>query len=227
MTDTETRTVANTAWKRIVTPGTYRMDWWHGGRRDIRVFVEIEYRFERNQRWELSLTGVEGPKANGDCVGSCGQITVSNKRLEYDRFMPAPGWNRGMIDRLAEIWDRWHLNGMRAGSPAQSAYLREHPYDREVDGPSHYDWAERTLRAAGLEPDPNFFHPTKSRDRIIARGSGADAYIERIPVFDVPYSYGSAWLYEEVPADVLQWLYDLPEKAWDYPWNGYDRRISE
>lgn len=217
MTDIEQRTVANTAWKRVVTPGQFHADWWHDGRRGIRLFVEIEYRFEMNQKWELSITGVEGPKRNGDCVGSCGQITVSSKRLAYDHFFYAAGWDGTMLLKLADIWDRWHLNGMRAGSPRQQAWLRDHPVTA-VYPESYYDKAKAALREAGLEPDTEFFHPTRSRDRVIASGVGADSRINRYPVFDVPYSYGSAWIYEAVPADVLQWLYDLPTAEWTHPW---------
>jgi hypothetical protein len=71
------------------------------------VFVTVEWDGRR-----LSLTGVEGPKSNGDAVGSCGQVTLGcadhvNRIPEYDR--------------LAEVWDRWHLNDMRAGCEHQRA----------------------------------------------------------------------------------------------------------
>ena len=92
---------------------------------------------------------------------------------------------------------------------------------------SHYEKVSAALAAVGLNPDPNFLHPTKSRDMVIARGVGADSYIERIPVFDVPYSYGHAWLYEEVPADVLEWLYHLPPAVKPHPWGDTDRFITE
>lgn len=76
--------------------------------------------------------------------------------------------------RMVEVWKRWHLNDMRAGSPAQEQWLKEHPIDpAEYAYPkSHYEVASAKLAAAGLNPDNG-------------------------------YKYGSAWLREELPADVI------------------------
>lgn len=217
--------VKDQPWKRVVTPGFHHEDWWRGGRRAIDVFVEIEYQFQRNQKWGLSITGVDGPKTNGDAVGSCGQIDMS---LDLTALRRHKGWDRPMLAKLRDVWKRWHLNGMTAGSPAQEAWLRDNPVTA-VYPESHYEKAaSAALAAVGLNPDPNFFHPTKSRDRVILTGGyGVDARIERIPTFDVPYSYGHAWLYEEVPADVLEWLYHLPPAVKIHPWGDTDRFITE
>ena len=72
--------------------------------RTVPVFVEIHYRDGR-----LSLSGVEGPNHHGSCLGSCGQLDTAQPREQ------AQPW----ADRLAEIWDRWHLNDMRAGCAHQ------------------------------------------------------------------------------------------------------------
>lgn len=141
------------------------------------VYITIEYRHSKAERPELSICAVEGPKANGTCIGACGQVRDG---LVDPAFTPAPGID---ATRLREVWDRWHLNGMKAGSPAQEAHLRAHPIDRAAD---HFKVATEALRAAGLQPDPGHLYNGK------------------------PYSYGSAWLHEEVPEDVLQWLHDLP-----------------
>jgi hypothetical protein len=82
--------------------------------------------------------------------------------------------------RMAEIWRRWHLNHMKAGSPAQAAHLRtlgEWTYGRDGFN-SHYDWACEKLKEVGLLEDASYLHNGK------------------------PYRYGSAWLKEELPADV-------------------------
>lgn len=83
--------------------------------------------------------------------------------------------------RMLAIWRAWHLNDMIAGSPAQTAHLEtlgEWAYGREGFD-SHYDWAHNKLVEASLQPDPNYLHNGK------------------------PYSYGSAWLKRELPADVI------------------------
>lgn len=129
----------------------------------------------------LSITGVEGPTQGGNAVGGCGQI-YDGIRPGYMRF--APGWTLARLVEFLRIWRRWHLNDMRPGSPAQREWLRQHP---EVGT----DYTERceALAAAGLNPDPSFPYGAEGK----------------------PYAYGSAWLTEEVPAEVLDFLRALPD----------------
>ena len=138
-----------------------------------RVFVEVQYRTDGR----LSITGVVGPRSNGDARGSCGQIVDSVRDVPH----LAEGWTPGMITRLVEVWERWHLNDMQAGSPRQRAWLEANPIS--VTYPeSHYVVACERLAAADLNPD------TEHGD----------------------YAYGSAWLREEVPEDVIEFLAGLP-----------------
>jgi len=58
----------------------------------------------------LSITGVVGPRSNGDCAGSCGQCT--DELLNIQEY--APGWTEDMAKKLHEIWERWHLNDMKS-----------------------------------------------------------------------------------------------------------------
>lgn len=84
----------------------------HPGReRDGEIFVRVNFKDGR-----LSLTGVVGPKHNGDCTGSAGQIIGG---LEPADIQPSAGWTPESIARLWEVWDRWHLNDMRAGCEHQ------------------------------------------------------------------------------------------------------------
>lgn len=77
--------------------------------------------------------------------------------------------------RMVEIWKRWHLNDMRAGSAIQEQWLRNNPIPAEEYAypKSHYDVASEKLAAAGLNPDPD------------------------------GYRYGHAWKCEELPAEVI------------------------
>ena len=183
--------LTTTRFRRVVTPGSFLPTW---RKTPILTFVTIEYLFDRNQQWELSISGVEGPTRNGDAYGGCGQC----RDLPIEIY--ADGWDADMVDRLRDIWKRWHLNGMRAGSPNQEEWMRANPYDRDRHGSDHYAWVTGALAQAGLNPDPNY-----------ARG-----------VDGRPYSYGSAWLYEPVPAEVLQWLNDLPAAIRPHPWGDTD-----
>lgn len=141
------------------------------GGRSYSIFCKI-----RMAAGAVSISGVEGPLPGGNAVGGCGQI---NMHLKPQSITPAPGWDSDKLVRFFAVWDRWHLNGTRAGSPAQEAELRRHVYDRSAHG-EHYDWARQVLTAAGMQPDNG-------------------------------YSYGSAWLREEVPADVVEFLRSLPD----------------
>lgn len=74
------------------------------GREEMRnAFVKIEYKDSR-----LSICGVVAPMRNGNCLGSAGQCTEEIRGGE-----PTDEWTREMLDKLCDIWDRWHLNDMR------------------------------------------------------------------------------------------------------------------
>ena len=116
-------------------------------------YCKIEYKDDR-----LSITGVMGPTHNGNSRGSAGQAIMAFR--EYDSrgemsirdIDPSEDWETDMIRRFLDIWDRWHLNDMKAGSPAQEEYLRQNPVQHHE---SYYEKAKAALAAAGLEPDSN------------------------------------------------------------------------
>lgn len=97
----------------------------------------------------LSITGVEGPMSNGDCKGSCGQIDSTIKSYKPHEITFAPGWDQQNLSEFLEIWDRWHLNDLRAGNPEQESYLRANPVSFTYPE-SHYEAATKALDAAGL-----------------------------------------------------------------------------
>ena len=110
-----------------------------GTAEDGDIFCKIQFDGIR-----LSITGVEGPKDNGDAAGRCGQIVMS---LNPKNIEPAPGWNRDRIRRFLKIWGRWHLNDMCAGNPEQERTLRQHKISGSI---GHYDWACGVLKNAGI-----------------------------------------------------------------------------
>lgn len=155
-----------------------------GSSRDGGVFCCIKFDGQN-----LSITGVIGPRSNGDCRGSCGQIVMSDWEVkEY-----APGWSADLVSQFRAIWKKWHLNDMTAGSPAQEAFLAANPpvYAYPV---SHYEVACKALESAGLNPDPTYIHK------------------------GMPYKYGTAWLLVAVPAEVIQFLESLPDATCTPAW---------
>ena len=69
------------------------------------AFVEIEY---DEKKGSLSLHGVVGPMSSGNCTGSAGQCVD-----EIRHGFPTKEWTPEMLEKLCDIWDRWHLNDMR------------------------------------------------------------------------------------------------------------------
>lgn len=159
---------------KVISPGTGRTQ----GGRAFGIFCKIIF-----AGGCLSITGVEGPLPSGNCLGSCGQIVDG---LEVAIVNRSPGWSPRMVARFVAYWRRWHFNGMRAGSPRQSDYLRKHPIS-VVFPESRYEKERQALTDAGLNPDTEY-----NRD-------------------GEPYAYGSAWLHEDVPDSVLAWLRALPD----------------
>lgn len=150
-------------------------------RKKIDVFCKIKFDGKR-----LSISGVVGPLQSGNVSagGGCGQIVGSVAAGDFVEF--ADGWNKATVSKFFELWDRWHLNDLQAGSPAQQEAIRN-------SGLSYQEAVEK-LEALGLNPDPNYLHNNK------------------------PYRYGSAWLMEEVPQEVIDFLDKLPtadtQPAW-------------
>lgn len=178
---------------RTVLLGTVDIGYAHRAK----LFGQVRYGAMngRGRDGELSITGVEGPMANGDCRGGCGQLDLSYGTAEARAGIdPATGWDAESIAKFFDIWGRWHLNGMRAGSPAQMEHLRTLTFPGH--SVSHWDWTIEQLRAARLQPDKGYLHGTPPK----------------------PYSYGSAWLTEEVPDEVLAWLEALPEADIPLAW---------
>jgi len=78
--------------------------------------------------------------------------------------------------RLYEIWKRWHLNDMRAGTFVQEEILRQ-------------------AKASGVEL--NDYDDTCN-------------YLQRFDALvDDGYKYGSKWLKEELPREVVDYVYAL------------------
>ena len=217
-----------------------------------RVYIRVEF-----AAGELSLTGVVGPRKNGNCAGGCGQIILSDAPLCDGGF--APGWSIPSVRKLRGVWERWHLNHMRPECEHQRAagWL-------ETDGErvKLYDWClvpgiykerrEIERRSLAALKAGEAVSLTGEEQALLALPSTVTTHEEQPPqpwdyyeldnhagirpavtvkalgwlkesehprgILSKPcpecgYKYGSSWLKEEVPADVLAWLEGLPECA--------------
>lgn len=156
------------------------------------VWVEIEWDGRR-----LSLSGVEGPRQNGDCKGRCGQIVEA-----VENTQPPASW----AARLCEIWRRWHLNDMRAGC----AHQRAAGWDKRPIDPA------KPLDSYGKHFEGQ---QTASWNMLvwIFRSEHPEGLLNE-PCPECGHKYGSAWLFEPVPPDVVCFLRDLPDESDKYPW---------
>lgn len=211
----------------------------------------------------LSISGVEGPKANGDCRGGAGQIVMGyahrdpadNDRryadsVPADAFTFASGWDADTWLRFVDVWETWHLNDMRAACEHQrgwdtgreillyhwrlddethkaqraakrdaDAQLLEHgavtvsdetrallnlPWavvTVTADTPEHYTKPTEGLGVQHVErKTAGWVKPSEHPDGLLTK-----------PCDVCGYKYGTKWLHEDVPADVLDFLAALPD----------------
>lgn len=72
----------------------------------------------------LSISGVVGPRPNGDAWGSCGQISDTiREAIGCGNFTPnaAQGWTVPDVLTFLDLWDQYHLNDMRPECEHQRA----------------------------------------------------------------------------------------------------------
>lgn len=161
------------------------------GRKSVDVFARIEI-----ENGKLSIRGVEGPKANGYAWGSCGQIVMSRPTIKKC----APGWNLGLVDKFFKVWERWHLNDMRAGTPEQEKAIKEWTSKGNA---YNYDKVCEHLKSIGI-------YEVAVTPEIRASALGG--------IDGDAYQYGCRWLHEELPDDVVAFLQSLPDADTQPAW---------
>lgn len=165
------------------------------GTHDVNYFVKIEFDGKN-----LSFTGVEGPRRNGDCAGSCGQARPA------DNLIPKGEWRQDKIYRLDYLWDRWHLNTMRAGC----AHQREEGWHlRKID-------ASKPLRAYGRFLGKDNM-PARNMLTWVRPSEHPDGLLTK-PCDTCGWKYGSGWAYEQVPTEVLDEIRKFPESEIKPAW---------
>lgn len=227
------------SFSKIVCPGASKCG---------KLFVRISWDGSR-----LSIVGVEGPHVSGNANGSSGQCVEAIGRLtEY-----FTGWDKSIANELASVWDRWHLNDMRAGCKHQRkswnlmeaievVEYRLTPEARKLQREALSECSRAgvagtvpQLSAAGgalVDLDMNYrevyeapdadsplsgcFEPGKRETK-----AACWVYPHQHPrgLLCKPcevcrHKYGSKWLREDVPSDVLEWLHGLPESSFACPW---------
>jgi hypothetical protein len=159
------------------------------------IYCEIKF-----VEGKLSISGVIGPMKNGDCHGGCGQIDMEfahrnpadndsrySNPIKPEEITFAPGWDAEKWFDFLEAWKHWHLNDMRPGCEHQK------------------DWGKKKLQVIGYDGRME----TKTSGWVYPREHEEGELTKPCPVCG--YEYGSKWLKEDVPAEVITFLQSLPE----------------
>jgi len=102
------------------------------------------------------------------------------------------------VMRICALWDRWHLNDMKAGTRVQTAYLDGYKAALFNAG-SVLKGAEAVAQVETFRRlFQTNYHKTASG---ILKAAGL--------LVDRGYKYGSAWLIEQPPAQVIEELQEL------------------
>lgn len=241
--------------KKIINPCTNEVYIYNDKEQPVNSFCKIEY-----QDGQLSITGVIGPKSNGNSWGSCGQCVDEIRKGE-----PTKEWTPEMLQKFCDIWDEWHLNDMRP----YCSHMKKLGWDKMAEEKVEVKTYKLTREArekqdeakkralkclANHEP----FFPTLEETKIYnlpfekksyndSEFSDSECYeykdknclgysnIEHKSRGQINYSenelgllgkscpvcgykYGHSWIKEDVPEEILQWLYDLPCNKSSYAW---------
>lgn len=155
-----------------------------------RASIEIEIRPMQNTGRTVDLEPIPAGALElsmmGTFDGGGGQVvdSIAEAAGEHDA---------ADVARLCQIWTRWHLNGMKAGTRRQSEALAEAP----IDAPG-YEFAKAFLSECGLDPD------VQTAPERVTDGLG------NIKIKG--YAYGSSWLAEPLPADIEAEVWRLADR---------------
>ena len=224
------------------------------GREVLRnAFCKIEY---DETKGRLSITGVVAPTKDGNALGSVGQCVD-----EIRKGTPTEEWNKKMLNKFCDIWDKWHLNDMRPYCEHQrelgwdtlaseKVNIYHYTLTKEAEGKkkeaenraleylrngitfipteSEIYFSNLTIFKDGdsSEPPENYklYKSIMTNSTYETKALGwlrPDEYPEGILTKPCPvcgYKYGTAWLKEEVPENIIKWLEDLPETKIEPAW---------
>lgn len=130
------------------------------GRPIYRAELELRLSYHEEERlsidlepvsafWELAVTGLVSHNArpDDDGISACGQIVDDVVRLYPERIDLA---------RIAAIWERWHLNDLKAGTREQTAALNSFWRGEEKNPLDWYDRSVAYLAEAKLLEDRGY-----------------------------------------------------------------------
>tara|TARA_R100000278_G_scaffold33502_1_gene30424 strand:- start:219 stop:713 length:495 start_codon:yes stop_codon:yes gene_type:complete len=145
-----------------------KVDYMNNGKKNCLIEVELNFDGVR-----FSASGTIWNHLKTDCY-SAGQNLDTIKK-----FLP----NNKLFNKIYDIWKKYHLNDMTAGSPKQEEYLKSIISEDSLD--YSYDLKCEKLKEVNLLHDKSYLYDGK------------------------PYQYGTAWLTTEIPTEVKQEINNL------------------
>lgn len=218
--------------KKIINPGTLDGQ---------NVFCKIELKKNQKDLLCLSITGVIGPKSNGNCAGACGQI---DGELKSGLELYAIGWDADLLARFLHVWEIYHLNDMKVGCEHQRAErwgtekITVIKYSYTTDTFLARERLEKSILKAAAEGKPLSLsdderyllnlprgrkwdcNPLSAHYKEMSRETKYSGHVkpEEHPkgVLCKPcpicgYKYGTSWLYLEIPEKIIEFLKALPD----------------
>lgn len=117
--------------KKTIVLGWCKFD---GETKRRKAIVEIELK-NTDGKYKLSMCGEIKKSSWGQC------------REEIKKYIVAPRMN---FDRIMEVWEKYHLNDMHAGTQKQEQFIKEHIKTHD------YDTICEELKKAGLYEDNGY-----------------------------------------------------------------------
>lgn len=159
------------------------------------IFVTIQFKNKN-----LSITGVEGPMANGDCTGSCGQMVESIRQyINTEKLVVDKNLTIDHVQLLVNYWNEYHLNDMKA----ECDHQRELGWNKrridETKPLGTYGLHFQGQRMASLNM-LGWVKETEHPNGLLGKAC---------PICG--YKYGTAWNRVEVPESVLGFFAGLVE----------------
>ena len=108
------------------------------GNKDSNLVISVNLR-ESEHGPALSIVGIMG--------GSAGQVHKEVRSANCYNFRS--GWTQEKLDKFLDVWEMYHLNDLKAGTPEQMEILR--PWFETVKYPENtYDGQLRQLDKYGM-----------------------------------------------------------------------------
>ena len=173
-----------------------KIDYYQRGRKINAVDLEIELRKSDTDKptfsvccnvWNASHTDII---AGGQCLDDANIV----RKMAHNR----------LYMEILNLWKKYHLNDMHAGTPTQEKCLQEHKNESDA--------IRRQLEQAHPYYNCKYLQPNISQYEIDCE------ILKKYGLYEVthdgkPYKYGHGWLYEPIPQKDLQRIKEIIDGA--------------